>query len=139
MRLIAVAVLLAGVLAGADKWSVLRSEPFAVYTNGKEKDAREALALAVQVQHTLSAQFGKELTPAWPITYVLGKGDAHLRLGPGGYLAGAVDAGEAAACLAGAGLRVRELARRDVRGEYPDFRPPGLAYLREVVLLGEKP
>jgi len=52
---------------------------------------------------------------------------------------GAVDAGEAAACLAGAGLRVRELARRDVRGEYPDFRPPGLAYLREVVLLGEKP
>ena len=99
MRLIAVAALLAGVLAGADKWSVLRSEPFAVYTNGKEQDAREALALAVQVQHTLSAQFGKELTPAWPITYVLGKGDARLRLGPGGYLAGAVDAGELAALL----------------------------------------
>ena len=51
---------------------------------------------------------------------------------------GAVDAGEAVACLRGAGLAVRELAQRDVRGEYPDFRPPGLSYLREVVLLGEK-
>ena len=68
-------------LAGADKWSVFRSEPFTVYTNGKDKEAREALALAVQVHHTLSAQFGKELTPSWPITYVLGKGDGKLRLG----------------------------------------------------------
>ena len=99
MRLIAAAVVWAGILAGADKWSVLRSEPFAVYTNGKEKEAREALALAVQVHHTLSAQFGKELTPAWPITYVLGQGDGRLRLGPGGYLAGAVDAGQLAALL----------------------------------------
>ena len=53
-------------------------------------------------------------------------------------MGGAVDAGEAVACLRGAGLAVRELAQRDVRGEYPDFSPPGLAYLREVVLLGEK-
>jgi hypothetical protein len=94
--------LLACGLAGADKWSVFRSEPFTVYTNGKDKEAREALALAVQVHHTLSAQFGKELTPSWPITYVLGKGDGKLRLGPGGYLAGAVDPGELA------GLLIRE-------------------------------
>jgi hypothetical protein len=86
-------------LAGAEKWSVFRSEPFTVYTNGKEKEAREALALAVQVHHTLSAQFGKELTPSWPITYVLGKGGGPLRLGPGGYLAGAVDPAELAALL----------------------------------------
>jgi hypothetical protein len=52
---------------------------------------------------------------------------------------GAVESDEAAACLRGAGLRVRELSQRDVRGEYPDFRPPGMQYLREVVLLGEKP
>lgn len=86
-------------LAGADKWSVFRSEPFTVYTNGKDKEAREALALAVQVQHTLSAQFGKELTPSWPVTFVLGKGDGKLRLGPGGYLAGEVDPAELAALL----------------------------------------
>jgi hypothetical protein len=89
-------------LAGAAKWTVFRSEPFTVYTNGKEKEARDALALAVQVHHTLTAQFGKELNPSWPITYVLGKGDGKLRLGPGGYLAGAVDPGELA------GLLIRE-------------------------------
>ena len=94
-------------LSGADKWSVFRSEPFTVYINGKDKDAREALALAVQIQHTLSAQFGKELLPTWPVTFVLGKGDlgkggGKLRLGPGGYLAGAVDPRELA------GLLIRE-------------------------------
>ena len=51
---------------------------------------------------------------------------------------GAVEADEAVACLRGAGLAVRELSQRDVRGEYPEFKPPGLRYLREVVLLGEK-
>ena len=90
-------------LAGAEKWSVFRSEPFAVYTNGKDnKEAREALAMLVQVQHTLSAQFGKDLQPSWPVTIVLGKGGGKLRLGPGGYLAGSVEAGELA------GLLIRE-------------------------------
>lgn len=102
MRVFALALLLVTSLEAAGKWSVFRSDSFTVYTNGKEKEAREALALAVQVQHTLSAQFGKELLPVWPVTYVLGMGNGKLRLGPGGYMAGAVDAGELA------GLLIRE-------------------------------
>ena len=89
-------------MSAAEKWNVFRSEPFAVYSNGKDKEAREALAMLVQVQHTLSAQFGKELPPSWPVTIVLGKGLGQLRLGPGGYWAGSVDAGELA------GLLIRE-------------------------------
>lgn len=49
------------------------------------------------------------------------------------------DAAEGRACLEGAGLRVEVLEERDVRGEYPQFRPPGLKRLTEVVLLAERP
>jgi len=51
-------------------------------------------------------------------------------------LDGALAAGEAAALLRGAGYAgVRALADADVRRDYPSFRPPGLEYLREEVLL----
>ncbi|MCX6607187.1 MAG: hypothetical protein NTV52_26885 [Acidobacteria bacterium] len=101
MRLIAVALMLVAGLAGAEKWSVFRSEPFAVYTNGKDKEAREALAMLLQVQHTLSAQFGKDWQPSWAVT-----GGGEVGVGAGGIFGGvggrwgvdgAVDSGEYAA------------------------------------------
>lgn len=56
-------------------------------------------------------------------------------------LEGAVgSAGEVARLMAGAGFtRVEALRVDDVREAYPDFRPPGLTALDEVVLVAEKP
>jgi hypothetical protein len=51
----------------------------------------------------------------------------------------AVEAGAARELIAAAGFAsVRLLSRRDVRAEYPAFRPPGMTYLDEVVMLAEK-
>ena len=54
-------------------------------------------------------------------------------------LEGACAAGEAVEALEAGGLAVRQLAAHNVRESYPDFSPPGLVYLREVLLLAEKP
>ena len=51
---------------------------------------------------------------------------------------GAADEAAARAALKRAGFAtVETLARRDVRAEYPAFRPPGMTRLDEVVLLAE--
>jgi thiopurine S-methyltransferase len=52
---------------------------------------------------------------------------------------GACAAEEAQEALGGAGLRVRQLEAHDVRAQYPSFSPPGLRYLREVLLFAERP
>jgi thiopurine S-methyltransferase len=55
-------------------------------------------------------------------------------------LEGAMEAEEAERLLRDAGfVGISRLREADVRHEYPGFNPPGLAYLREVVLLGVKP
>jgi hypothetical protein len=51
---------------------------------------------------------------------------------------GAMRRADALAALEGAGFSVDVLASRDVRGEYPDFRPPGLQQLDEVLLLATR-
>ena len=51
---------------------------------------------------------------------------------------GACAAEEASAALRSAGLHVQQLAEVDVRGSYPQFQPPGLKFLKEVVLLAER-
>ena len=51
---------------------------------------------------------------------------------------GACQYKDAAQALSAAGFAVEELSIKDVKGEYPDFNPPGLSYLREVVLIAER-
>jgi len=70
-------LLLAGAAAG-QKWTVYRSAPFSVYTNAGEKEAQEALVSLVQLRHTLSEKFGKELTPLWPMSVVQRKNNAEI-------------------------------------------------------------
>ena len=54
-------------------------------------------------------------------------------------LEGACSAEDAQAVLAGAGFcKLRILLTRDVRAEYPNFTPPGLTQLEEVVILAER-
>jgi hypothetical protein len=53
---------------------------------------------------------------------------------------GAMSDKEARAALGAGGFtHVRALARRDVRGQYPAFSPPGLQYLQEEVLVAAAP
>jgi hypothetical protein len=60
--------------------------------------------------------------------------------GGGGGGGGAIEERAALALLASAGLaRARVLARRDVRADFPGFRPPGgMRFLDEVVILAER-
>jgi len=51
---------------------------------------------------------------------------------------GACQYKDASQALSTAGFAVEELSVKDVKGEYPDFNPPGLSYLREVVLIAER-
>jgi hypothetical protein len=87
-RLLAWVIVAAG-LAGAEKWTAFKSAPFTVYTNGGERDAQDVLVALVQLRHTLSEKFGKELTPVWPMAVVLRKNNAEIgeiRLGRESYL-----------------------------------------------------
>lgn len=71
-------LLLLPLLAAAEKWTVYRSAPFSVYTNGGEKEAQEALVTLVQLRHALSEKFGKELTPVWPLAVAQRKNNAEV-------------------------------------------------------------
>lgn len=64
--------------AAAEKWTAYRSAPFTVYTNAGEREAREALVTLVQLQHTLSEKFGKDLQPIWPVAVVERKNNAEV-------------------------------------------------------------
>lgn len=70
---LAVLVLLPA-LVFAEKWTAFRSAPFTVYTTGGDREAQEALNTLVQLRHTLSEKFGKDLQPIWPIALVQRKG-----------------------------------------------------------------
>ncbi|MFN0104279.1 MAG: hypothetical protein ACKV2U_19610 [Bryobacteraceae bacterium] len=65
-------------LAFAEKWTAYRSAPFTVFTNGGEKEAQEAVVSLVQLRHTLSEKFGKELSPVWPLAVVQRKNNAEV-------------------------------------------------------------
>ncbi|MBI2688576.1 MAG: hypothetical protein HYX27_19920 [Acidobacteria bacterium] len=69
--------LLPAILA-AEKWTAFRSAPFTIYTNAGEKEAQEALVSLVQLRHTLSEKFGKELTLVWPLNIVQRKNNAEI-------------------------------------------------------------
>jgi len=71
-------ILLLPGLAAAEKWTAYRSAPFTVFTNGGEKEAQEALVTLVQLRHTLSDKFGKELTPVWPLAVVQRRNNAEV-------------------------------------------------------------
>lgn len=65
-------------LACAEKWTAFQSAPFTVYTNAGDKEAQEALGTLVQLRHTLSEKFGKDLQPVWPLAVVQRKGSAEV-------------------------------------------------------------
>jgi len=70
---VAVALLLPA-LVFAEKWTAFKSAPFTVYTTGGDREAQEALNTLVQLRHTLSEKFGKDLQPIWPVALVQRKG-----------------------------------------------------------------
>jgi hypothetical protein len=87
-RFLGLILLLPG-FAAAEKWTAYRSAPFTVYTNGGEKEAQESLVTLIQLRHTLSEKFGKELTPVWPLAVVQRKNNAEvgeIRLAGDSYL-----------------------------------------------------
>jgi hypothetical protein len=111
--------------------------------------------MALQLEH-----YGGPFEAAWDrggLTAMGGAGEraayaARLAslLAPGGRLLlemldtniameGACAAEAARDALGGAGLAVRQLEAHDVRADYPNFNPPGLKYLREVLLFAERP
>jgi len=54
------------------------------------------------------------------------------------FMDGACGKEEAMATFASAGLEVEALVVKDVMHQYPEFRPPGLGFLREVVFVAKK-
>ena len=76
-RLLAAVILLPG-LVSAEKWTAYKSAPFTVYTNAGEREAQEAVVTLVQLRHTLSEKFGKDLQPVWPLAVVQRKGSAEI-------------------------------------------------------------
>jgi hypothetical protein len=62
----------------AEKWTIYRQGPFAVATDNGRDEAQAALNTLVQLHHTLSEKFGKDLSPMWPLTVVHKKGDAAI-------------------------------------------------------------
>ena len=87
-RFLALLLLIPGLVA-AEKWTAFKSAPFIVITNAGDREAQEALVSLVQLRHTLSEKFGKELNPVWPLTVVQRKNNAEIgtvRLGRDSYL-----------------------------------------------------
>lgn len=75
--ILAVLCLLPGILA-AEKWTAYRNAPFTVFANSNERAAQETLVTLVQLRHTLSEKFGKDLVPVWPVSVVQRKNNAEL-------------------------------------------------------------
>jgi hypothetical protein len=65
-------------LATAEKWTIFRQGPFSVATSAGDREAREALVTLVQLHHTLSDKFGKDLQPVWPLLLVQRKNNAEV-------------------------------------------------------------
>ena len=68
-------VLIAMLLAPADRWMLYRAGPFEVYSNEDDKVAKETLNLLEQFRHTFGTMLGKpELDAVFPVRVTVNKG-----------------------------------------------------------------